>query len=128
MYSYVDDLTMTQFWGQHAEQNCGTTVPQWKHFKGYISKHDTSKLIFYISIYNIVYIYLYDIWFDHLSAPVSCSQIIDKNFHKFGRSLFDFSGFFCGFSGDIIQRVPQKCVSTAVKYSNFTAMGKILAI
>lgn len=64
---------------------------------------------------------MYNIIFDHLGAPVFCSQIIDENF-------ITLLSLFLVFSDDIIQRVPQKCVSTAVKYSNFTAMGKILAI
>lgn len=78
--------------------------------------------------YNKFAYICYDICFEHLSAPVSDSQIIDKTFIILILvSLISISGFR-RFSTDIIQRVPQKYVSTAVKYSNFTAIGKILAI
>lgn len=60
----------------------------------------------------------FNIIIDHLAAPVFCPQIIDENFITLVYLVYY----------DIIQRVPQKCASTAVKYSNFTAMGEILAI
>lgn len=85
LYSYVDDLTMTQFWGGTScwAEIVVQTVSWWTSFKGCMS---------FLHKYNIVCIYL--LWYMFRAFKRSSFWLTNhrQNFHhfNFGQSHFDF--------------------------------------